>query len=476
MVRWFVVGTGRYVTSALSRNAVLRVAATVWDLNWPFRRSVSMPRRTTVIPSAARLMTSLRDIGYDLPSAIADLIDNSIDAGATTVQITVGRTGGASFIRIADDGCGMTDKVLDEAMRYGSRRAYEATDLGKFGLGLKTASLSQCRRLTVASRTTPSGRIRIRRWDLDHVRSRDAWELERLLPSECAPYLLQPLRDSPGTVVLWEKLDRILAYARVDGEHARRALGALSDSVAEHLAMVFHRFLSARAAGKRRLNIIFNGEPLAPWDPFARAERLTQKLPAQRLHVEHRGKQHALVVRPHVLPSQAQFSGPEAHALAAGPKKWNRQQGFYIYRADRMIQSGGWNRLRTTDEHSKLARIAIDVPAGLEELFQINVAKMRVVLPDAVRPQLSALAAGVVTLAQEAYRRRLRLIEGVGLDEATDVPLVDQGQSIGDVWPLIVDVLSRELDQHPELLDSVLLALANARSPGQGRGEAASSS
>ncbi len=128
------------------------------------------------------------------------------------VAIDVGRKGEQSFIRIADNGTGMTDKVIDEAMRYGSRRPYDPQDLGKFGLGLKTASLSQCRRLTVASRTTPAGRIRIRRWDLDNVRSRDAWELERLVPSECPRYLVEPLREVPGTVVLWEKLDRILAY------------------------------------------------------------------------------------------------------------------------------------------------------------------------------------------------------------------------------------------------------------------------
>jgi hypothetical protein len=410
-------------------------------------------------------MTSLRDIGYDLPSAIADLVDNSVDAGATTVQITVGRGGGTSFIRIADDGRGMTDRVLDEAMRYGSRRAYEANDLGKFGLGLKTASLSQCRRLTVASRTTLRGQIRVRRWDLDHVRSRDAWELDRLLPSECMPYFLEPLREGPGTVVLWEKLDRMLAYARPDGEHAMRALEALSESVAEHLAMVFHRFLSGRTSGRRRLNIVFNGERLKPWDPFARAQRATQQLPAQHVHVEHRGKRHALVVRPYVLPSQVQFATPEAHVVAAGPKKWNRQQGFYIYRGDRMIQSGGWNRLRTMDEHSKLARIAIDVPPDLEELFQINVAKMRVVLPDEVRPHLRALAAGVVTSAQEAYRRRLRLVESAGETHELAESDAIGGQTLGDVWPVIVDVLCRELHGHPELLDRVLIALANARSP-----------
>ncbi len=433
-----------------------------------------MAGSSTVIPSAARLMTSLRDIGYDLPSAIADLVDNSIDAGAATVRITFGRTGGTSFIRIADDGCGMTDRVLDEAMRYGSRRAYETRDLGKFGLGLKTASLSQCRRLTVASRTTVRGRIRVRRWDLDQVRSRDAWELERLHPSECKPYLTEPLRGGPGTVVLWEKLDRLLAYARPDGEHALRALDALSQSAAEHLAMVFHRYLSGRTVGRRRLNILFNGERLDPWDPFARSERSTQKLPAQRVYVERGGRKHVVAVHPFVLPSQVQFSTAEAHAGAAGPKKWNRQQGFYIYRGDRMIQSGGWNRLRTMDEHSKLARIAVDVPPELEDLFRINVAKMRVVVPDEIRPHLRAIAAGVVTRAQEAYRRRLRLVESA--DPNTDEPSLEEpgyAQTIGDVWPLIAEVLSQELHAYPDLLDRVLVALANARSPQPEPSEAA---
>ena len=418
-------------------------------------------------------MTSLRDIGYDLPSAVADLVDNSIDAGATTVRISVGRRGGIAFLRIADDGHGMTDRALDEAMRYGSRRAYETADLGKFGLGLKTASLSQCRRLTVASRTTPTGQIRIRRWDLDHVHAHDAWELERLLPSECMPYFLEPLRQGPGTVVLWEKLDRILAYARPDGEHALRALQAASESIAQHLAMVFHRYLAGRTAGRRRLDIIFNGELLEPWDPYAGSEKATQKLSPQHVHLQHKGKRHALVVRPYVLPSQVQFSTAEAHAAAAGPKKWNRQQGFYIYRGDRMIQSGGWNRLRTMDEHSKLARIAIDIPAELQECFQINVAKMRVVLPDELRPELRALASGVVTCAQETYRRRLRLVESLQpADEDGAMLAVQPGQSIGDVWPLVAEILSRELGEHPELLDRVLVALANAHGPDPGIEEA----
>jgi hypothetical protein len=197
-------------------------------------------------------MTSLRDIGYDLPSAIADLVDNSIDAGARAIRVDVCRKGQESFVRIADDGSGMSERVLEEAMRYGSRRMYGERHLGKYGLGLKTASLSHCRRLTVATRTTARARIQIRRWDLDRVHSRDAWELERFTPSECPPWLVDPLRAQPGTVVLWDKLDRILDYARPDGERALRALETMSDSISEYLAMIFHRFLAGETPVDRR--------------------------------------------------------------------------------------------------------------------------------------------------------------------------------------------------------------------------------
>ena len=146
-----------------------------------------MHEHRVVIPSARRLMSSLRDIGYDLPAAIADLVDNSIDADARNVDIDIQPEGAQFWIRVADDGIGMSRGRLDEAMRYGSARSYGDADLGAFGLGLKTASLSQCRSLTVATRTTHRGRIEIRRWDLDRVAERDAWELERLTPRQCPP-------------------------------------------------------------------------------------------------------------------------------------------------------------------------------------------------------------------------------------------------------------------------------------------------
>jgi signal transduction histidine kinase len=155
-----------------------------------------------LIPSARRLMESLRDIGYDLPSAVADLVDNSIDADAQEVKVDSGHDRQGGWIRIADDGLGMSERRLDEAMRYGSSRRYGELDLGRFGLGLKTASLSQCRRLTVATRSTARGRIRVRRWDLDHVARTDSWHLERLTARDCPTILTDPLVGRTGTVVL----------------------------------------------------------------------------------------------------------------------------------------------------------------------------------------------------------------------------------------------------------------------------------
>lgn len=410
-----------------------------------------------LIPSARRLMHSLRDMGYDLGSAVADLVDNSVDAGATSVAIDLGYDWRGSWLTVTDDGHGMSERQLEEAMRYGSYRDYGAQDLGLYGLGLKTASLSQCRRLTVATRSTAKGRTRIRRWDLDHVAEHDEWVLERPYRGDCRPQLTQRLTGSSGTVVLWEKLDRVLGDRGRDSSVTQRRLLLAEDDLRSHLGMVFHRFLSGEA-GTPRLSIVINSEPVQAWDPFCRSEVLTRRLQPQRLMIDGGG---TVIVRPFVLPAQLHFSSPEAHTLAAGPSRWNRQQGFYIYRRDRLIQSGGWNRLRTLDEHSKLARIAIDLSEGAEELFRINVAKMTVGLPESLRPQLRVVAAGVVAEAQDAYRQRVRVVP----DTARASEATADSHRMSDVWPVISSVLERELHDHPDLLDRVLIALINARVP-----------
>lgn len=421
---------------------------------------MSTNNHQTVIPSARRLTESLRDIGYDLEGAVADLVDNSIDANARHIDIEFAFEGADSYVRVSDDGLGMVRGELDEAMRYGSDRAYGDRALGQFGLGLKTASLSQCRCLTVASRHGKRGRISTRRWDLDRVRELDAWVLESPAPNDCHPAVREPLRTHGGTVVLWERLDRILNLRRPDGAAAKRTLETAAADVGTHLGMVFHRHLSGEVGGgEAHLTIVINGEPVTPWDPFARLEKHTKTLAAQRLELE---PGVAVEVQPYVLPHQSRFSTIEAHQLAGGPQRWNRAQGFYVYRRDRLIQAGGWNRLRTMDEHAKLARIAVDLPIGYEHRFQINVAKMRLVIPTELRPELRAVAAAVVARAQRSYR-------DVPSHEPAELPTTARSAPAAEAsglmltrdWGLLLDVLADEIEDR-SVRDRVLLRLANS--------------
>jgi hypothetical protein len=420
-------------------------------------------KHVRMLPSAGRLMTSLRDIGYDLPSAVADLVDNSLDAGAKVVSVDVVPGGAESWLRVSDDGLGMLPSELDEAMRYGAHAEYEPRSLGHFGLGLKTASLSQCRRLTVASRGTPGGRLSIRRWDLEEVTRRDSWDLERLPGSRGDVRLVDPLANGvTGTVVVWELLDRVIPRKPTEGMTAR-VMNTATAAITEHLAMVFHRFLDGEAyGGDRRLSLTVNGVPVAPWDPFARDEPHTQKLPPQIVESEDpEGEGVSVEVTPYVLPGQQQFSSAEAHRQAGGPRRWNRHQGFYVYRRDRLIQAGGWNRLRTLDEHAKLARISLDLPVGDEARFSVDVAKMRVSFPEELRPALRAIAAGAVAVAQERYRDHLDAQTDDRTSDPHEAPTVE-AISISRDWPVILSAVDDVLAADPELRDRLLLRLANA--------------
>jgi Histidine kinase-, DNA gyrase B-, and HSP90-like ATPase len=407
-------------------------------------------------------MSSLRDIGYDLPSAVADLVDNAIDANAGRVEIQLVADGPRSWLMVSDDGLGMSASRLDEAMRYGTHVDYAPRALGHFGLGLKTASLSQCRRLTVASRERDGRRTSVRRWDLDEVIRRDVWSLERIPASMAPPHLVTPIREmGHGTVVLWENLDRMLPRRPTPGMTAR-VLGTAENDIREHIAMVFHRFLDGEAYGGRdRLLITLNGEEIEAWDPFATTEVHTRPLAPQLLEYEDPdGEAVCIEVRPYILPAQQLFSSVEAHRRAGGPQRWNRHQGFYIYRRDRLIQAGGWCRLRTLDEHAKLARIAIDLPIGEESRFAVDVAKMRVSIPEELRAGLRAIASAAVSVAQERYRDHLE-----DDDEEPEILALSADReaiSISRDWPAIMSVVDDVLGDDPELRDRLLVGLSNA--------------
>ena len=206
-------------------------------------------------------------------------------------------------------------------------------------------------------------------------------------------------------MVLWQRLDRILGYRDPDGEPARRRLAAMCREVEGHLAVVFHRYLSGEVRG-RRLRIRVNGVEIHPWDPFARAERATKMLEPICIHLGQPDVRGEITLEPFVLPHQADFSSPDTFRLASGPANWNQQQGFYVYRSHRLIQSGGWCRIRSVDEHTKLARVALRFSPQLDDVLRVNVSKMRVELPHWIRNQIADAISPVIRVANEAYRRR----------------------------------------------------------------------
>ncbi|WP_319450316.1 MULTISPECIES: ATP-binding protein [unclassified Mycobacterium] len=364
-----------------------------------------MARMTTVTPSAARLTDSLRDIGYDFSSAVADLVDNSITAGATQVDVLVEFDAEQSRVLIADNGHGMTINGLTEAMRFGSRRAYGPGDLGRYGLGLKTASLSQGRSLTVLTRRATGRRvILMRQLDLDLVIEFDDWlivEPERTSVINRARNLFE---DTAGTVVVWEKLDRVVPSKNAAGGWARRRFETITEKAAEHLSIVFHRFLSGEAKAGR-VAITVNGKKLLPWDPFARSEQATKELPEEIFEIQHGDNSGSVSLRRYVLPGRDQFSSHAEFERLSGPLKWNRQQGLYTYRADRLVQWGGWFGIRGIDEHTKLARASVDFDTDLDAAFNINVAKMRVSIPAQLRQMIERPINEMCSIADEVYRK-----------------------------------------------------------------------
>ena len=363
-----------------------------------------MPKSVVeVTPSARRLTASLRDVGYDLATAMADIVDNSISAGARTVDIETVFDGVNSHIIIADDGSGMSGSQLDEALRFGSRRSYASGELGRYGLGLKTASLSQCRRLTVVTRQSPIRcRASIRTLDLDHIDETDRWELIDPPTDTNAYRALEWIENGPGTVVVWELLDRILPANRPESGWGRRRITQAAATISEYLSMVFHRFLERDDP----VVITVNGEKLKAWNPFAPGEEETVELPAIRFDVPTgSGGSSEVLLRRFLLPTRARFSSAEEFERLGGPNRWNRQQGLYVYRADRLIQSGGWVGIRGVDEHTKLARAALDFDTDLDEQFRINVAKMRVALPPEIKPLLEPPVHELCQRANDRYRR-----------------------------------------------------------------------
>jgi hypothetical protein len=365
------------------------------------------PFTEDVPPDPGAMIESMRAFGYSLPTAVADLVDNSITAGAISVWVDLHWEGGQSTVRVLDDGRGMAPAALTNAMRLGSRSPRELRapdDLGRFGLGLKTASFSQARDLTVASRAQ-GGAIEARRWDLDFVTRTRSWSLLKG-PDATTEHVLADLGPlEHGTLVRLERLDRLVGDVSVDDTAAHERFLEHVNRTEAHLAMVFHRFLS----GTQALHLYINGRRVEPWDPFLidhPAHAATQQLPPDSLPFEG-GK---VEVHPFVLPHQSKL-GVELHRRAAGPRGWNAHQGFYVYRARRLLVAGDWLGLPfRQEEHNKLARISIDLDNAMDASWQIDVRKATARIPGPLRDRLKAMADTTRRRASDAYRFRGKIV------------------------------------------------------------------
>ena len=359
-------------------------------------------------PRAAAMIESLRAFGYTLPAAVADLIDNSISAQANTIWLNFIWNGADSYISIEDDGRGMTQKQLTEAMRPGSQSPLEErdpSDLGRFGLGLKTASFSQCRRVTVRSRPD-EGRQSTRSWDLDYVNQTGEWRLLKDIDGNTTSRLVNFDRHPHGTMVLWEMLDRIVDESDADDGDAQQRFLTLVDDVERHLAVVFHRFM----VGSRPLRIYINGKDkdqlVKPWSPFLEDHAATQQLQLERIHF----KGTIVKVRPFVLPHHDKLDS-DIFESAGGPRGWNAHQGFYVYRNKRLLVAGDWLGLRyAKEEHYKLARIQVDIPNNMDGEWSIDVKKSHAHPPAAIRKDLKRVAELTRKRAVEVYRHRGRTL------------------------------------------------------------------
>ena len=377
---------------------------------------MSSTSRVQLRPRAGYLLSSMRDIGYSFETAVADLVDNSVSASARNIWIDAEWNKGEKYVAISDDGVGLSREALIESMRLGSAdptEDRESNDLGRFGLGLKTASLSQCRRFTIASKTKAG--VFAATWDIDDARAAvndDDWAVE---VRECSALSSEELLGrlvngrlggvSSGSIVLWEKIDR------PDPETTRKIGGenAFTDQLSaliEHLALTFHRFLNSERKDEK-ISLFVNNSRIEGFDPY-NSGQIATKQPAPEVIVIRGVK---VAVTPYVLPHPSKVSAEE-YRKYEGKDGYLENSGFYIYRNKRLISKGTWYRLIRRSNLSKLLRIQVDIPNQLDFLWKIDVRKSQTEVPADIKKELQSFIKRWETDAKVVYHHRgTRLIE-----------------------------------------------------------------
>ena len=347
------------------------------------------------IPFAPSLIESMRSLGYSFSSAIADLIDNSVSAKADEIFI-LSEPSVEPWLIIFDNGCGMSKDELYEAMRYGSKNPLDergSDDLGRFGLGLKAASLSQCRRLVVASKK--DNEISAYSWDLDFVIEKGTWVIKCFSNEEIQEYVHIEMLNSvkTGTYILLEEFDRIKERTANLSETFNKNL----NDMANHIALVFHRYI------EEGLTICLNGVKIEGRDPFLSNHPATQKKRESSFYIND----EKITLKPFVLPHLSKLSQTDIEKIG-GRERLRNDQGFYVYRNKRLIIWGTWFRLERKDELNKLARVRVDIPNSLDYMWAIDVKKSTATLPDIIKKNMFNAIYETVLNSEKVYTFRGR--------------------------------------------------------------------
>jgi Histidine kinase-, DNA gyrase B-, and HSP90-like ATPase len=363
-----------------------------------------MTERMELPPDPVRMVEGLRDTGYQFVTAVADIVDNSIAAEASLVSIDLGMDyRGNIFLAIYDDGTGMDRDALINAMKYGSRPRPSPSSLGKFGLGLKTASTAFCRRLSVISRSRGEDELLRATWDLDQIHTANRWELLIDPPTkEEVEQFVGVIGPRKGTLVMWQKVDRLLKnYSNQGGGSAKKALSRFAEDLRDHLSMVFQRFLDPTDERARHVRMLLNGDEVQRWDPFCSGE--SQIVSQDTPEVELRDAQNAkFQMKAFVLPRKEEFSS-EGAARAA--RVSNANQGIYIYRENRLIHGPDWLRMFSKEPHLSLLRVEFSFDHMLDEAFQIDIKKSQIILNEALYDHLLDFLTPPRRAAEEVYRK-----------------------------------------------------------------------
>lgn len=377
------------------------------------QKEISLP------PDSSALIEGLRSIGYTLETAIADIIDNSITAKAKNISIRFSWGNGSPWIAIIDDGVGMTSKELRNNMRFGCKNPRDKRnkdDLGRFGLGMKTASFSQCKRMTVISKKAKS-KVSGCEWDLDRIsknpeRSWNAFLLDEAdikKSKSLSSIFNDELEDKDsGTIIYWSNMD--VTMSDMDSGASEKAFSGLMDNARKHIESVFHRFLQGEA-GLKKTAIDFNRTPLIPFNPFGPDIPSRQVLPKEEFKIQ--GKK--ISIQPYILPHQSKYESHQDYENYAGQDGYLQNQGFYVYRGKRLIIPSTWFRLLPKKELTKLVRIRVDIPNSLDSLWQIDVKKSQAAPPEAVKSKLKQFISRCEVGGKRVYTARATKIRNRGI-------------------------------------------------------------